>query len=96
MPTYEASDRFKRQFARLSPDEQAAFMVAVGRFVHDLKRGHFRKSLRTTRGKRSRDEREMTWAPDGRADFTYGPPRRPGDRHVDWQRIGTLDILDEA
>ncbi len=31
---------------------------------------------------------EMTWAPDGRATFSYGDERRRGHQHVIWRRIG--------
>ena len=36
----------------------------------------------------------MTWAADGRATFRYGEPRRPGEPHVIWRRVGTHDIFD--
>jgi hypothetical protein len=34
----------------------------------------------------------MTWAPDGRATFTYGDSVKPGEAHILWNRIGTHDI----
>ncbi len=34
-----------------------------------------------------------TWAPDGRATFSYGPERRAGDLHVTWRTIGDHSIL---
>ena len=36
----------------------------------------------------------MTWAPDGRATFSYGETVRDGHVHIVWHRIGTHDILD--
>ncbi|CAJ64832.1 hypothetical protein; putative signal peptide [Frankia alni ACN14a] len=38
---------------------------------------------------------EMTWAPDGRALWTYGDPLpgRGTDPHVIWLRVGTHDIF---
>jgi hypothetical protein len=36
---------------------------------------------------------ELTWAPDGRATWQYGPGQRPGESHVIWRRVGTHDIL---
>jgi hypothetical protein len=30
----------------------------------------------------------MTWAPDGRATFSYGEERVPGKAHVIWRRSG--------
>jgi len=38
---------------------------------------------------------EMTWAPDGRAAFSYGPEQQVGELQVIWQRIGTQDIFRE-
>jgi hypothetical protein len=35
---------------------------------------------------------EMTWDNDGRATFSYGAGRVPGQPHVIWRRIGTHDI----
>lgn len=37
---------------------------------------------------------EMTWAPNGRATFQYGPMRGQGP-HVIWRRVGTHDIFGE-
>lgn len=36
---------------------------------------------------------ELTWAPDGRATFEYGPEQRPGEPHIIWRRTGTHEIL---
>jgi hypothetical protein len=36
---------------------------------------------------------EMTWAPDGRATFAYGPEVLAGQLHIVWRRIGTHDIF---
>lgn len=36
---------------------------------------------------------EMTFAPDGRATFSYGEETRPGEPHVIWRRVGTHDVL---
>ena len=36
---------------------------------------------------------EMTWAPDGRATFSYGEPVQEGARHVQWRRCGTHSIF---
>jgi hypothetical protein len=36
---------------------------------------------------------EMTWDNDGRATFSYGVERVPGQPHVIWRRIGTHDIF---
>jgi len=36
---------------------------------------------------------EMTWAPDGRATFQFGPEVVAGQPHVIWRRIGRHEIL---
>ena len=36
---------------------------------------------------------ELTWAPDGRATFSYGSEVRPGEPHLIWRRIGDHSIL---
>jgi hypothetical protein len=35
----------------------------------------------------------MSWAPDGRATFEYGPEARPREAHIIWRRIGTHSIF---
>jgi hypothetical protein len=35
---------------------------------------------------------EMTWDNDGRATFSHGAERVPGQAHVIWRRIGAHDI----
>ncbi|MCY4651259.1 MAG: hypothetical protein OXC98_12995 [bacterium] len=36
---------------------------------------------------------EMTWAPDGRATFSWGDPVMTGMWHVIWERCGDHGIL---
>jgi hypothetical protein len=36
---------------------------------------------------------EMTWAPDGRATFSYGEPVREGEVHIIWRRVGSHQIF---
>jgi hypothetical protein len=38
---------------------------------------------------------EMSWAPDGRATFEYGPEQIPGQSHVRWRRIGDHSIFSD-
>ena len=38
---------------------------------------------------------ELTFAPDGRATFRYGPQVRPGEPHIVWLRVGTHAVLDQ-
>jgi hypothetical protein len=79
---------------RLNAKRKAAFLEALPKFVEDLRRGSFRKGLRVKRVEITPDVWEMTWAADGRATFTYGLSKRPGDPHIIWRRIGSHDILD--
>jgi len=37
---------------------------------------------------------EMTFAPDGRATFTFGEEIRPGETHIVWRRIGGHEIFE--
>ena len=69
-------------------------MSTVDEFVEDLRRGVFRKGLRIKRVHKVEGVWEITWAPDGRATFHYGPSIRPGDPHIIWRRIGGHEILD--
>lgn len=95
MPIFEAVDRFREQFDRLTPQERKAFLAAVAKLVHDLKVGDIRQGLRVKGYQRVPGWLEMTWAKDGRALFEYGESLRPGDRHVIWHRVGGHEILDE-
>jgi hypothetical protein len=95
MPTYEFSERFWREYQRLTPQQRSAFMATVRKLVHDLKGDRMRSGLRIKRLQGHEDVREITWAPDGRATFSYGPSVRPGHIHVLWRRIGTHAIFDE-
>lgn len=94
MPTYERTDRFRKDFSNLSPEEQTAFKEAVKEFIADLRtRRQFRKGLRVKGVQGAKGIFEMTWAPDGRATFQYGEERSEGEPHVIWRRVGTHDIL---
>jgi hypothetical protein len=79
MPTHDEDERFLEEYARLTPAQRTAFLVAVRKFVHDLSSGTFRKGLRVKRVRGHPGIWEMTWADDGRATFTYGAPVRPGE-----------------
>lgn len=93
MPTYDLTDRFRRDLDRLTAADRALFRQAVAAFVSDLATGRFRKGLRVKAVEGSRGVWELTWANDGRATFEYGPPLSPGEPHVIWRRIGTHDIF---
>jgi hypothetical protein len=94
MPTHEELPEFWRDFASLTSEQRRAFRSAIARFVADLQRGTFRAGLRVKRVQGRAGVWEMTWAPDGRATFQYGPAVNPGEPHVIWRRIGTHDIFD--
>ena len=94
MPTYAWLARFRADFERLNPSQQAAFLAAVEQFVEDLQRGSgFRKGLRVKGIQGAAGMFEMTWAPDGRATFEYGDELIEGEPHVVWRRVGTHAIF---
>lgn len=93
MPTFTTTRRFERDYAALSAENRARFKTAVREFVADLAGGKFRKSLRVRGVQGARNVFEMTWAPDGRATFSYGPEQVEGEPHVVWRRVGTHDVL---
>ena len=86
--------RFLRDWQRLTRDQQLRFQKAVGAFVEDLSAGSgFRAGLRVKKMQGRDDLWEMTWAPDGRATFSYGETVREGHQRIVWHRIGTHDIF---
>ena len=94
MPTYAWLARFRADFERLTPTQQAAFLVAVGQFVEDVRSGRqFRKGLRVKGIQGASGIFEMTWADDGRATFEYGDEVIEGEPHVVWRRVGTHSIF---
>lgn len=95
MPTYEGTPEFWRDFRRLSRAQRRQFLIAVQKLVYDLKSGDFRAGLRVKDFRRAEGMSEMTWSPDGRALFSYGDAKRPGDKHVIWHQVGTHDIFDD-
>ena len=96
MPTYAWLAGFADDFDSLSPEQQAAFLVAVAQFVADLRNGkRFRKGLRVKGVKGAAGIFEMTWADDGRATFEYGERAREGEPHIVWRRVGTHAVFDK-
>ena len=85
---------FAADLAKLSTADRTAFELAVAQFVADLRRGSgFRKGLRVKKLQGHTEIWELTWAPDGRATWQYGPERRPGEPHVICRRIGGHEIF---
>lgn len=96
MPTFQVTTRFERDWKQLTPEMKARFQHAVtGQFVPDLVRGVFRAGLRVKGVQAASGVFEMTWAPDGRATFSYGRQQKAGEPHVIWRRIGTHEIFRE-
>lgn len=92
MPTWERTARFDRDWAALSARDRDRFRRVARYFVEGLTAGRFRAGLRVMRVQGTDSIFEMTWAPDGRATFQYGPGGR-AEAHVIWRRIGRHDIL---
>ena len=96
MPTREITASFSRDWARLNPKQQEAFLAAVDKFVDDLRTGRgLRPGLRVKGVRGTPGVYELTWAPDGRATFAYGRSIVGDEPHVIWRRIGTHEILRE-
>ncbi|MGH3137978.1 MAG: hypothetical protein ACRDPV_15950 [Gaiellaceae bacterium] len=96
MPTRDIADSFRQDWGRLTPEQQRAFRIAVAKFIGDLRaRRAFRSSLRVKGVRTEQGVLEMTWAPDGRATFSYGQSVVEGEPHIIWRRIGTHEILRE-
>ena len=94
MPTYAWFATFRKDFDSLSPENQAAFLLAISHFVKDLENGNgFRKGLRVKGIQGAGGLFEMTWANNGRATFEYGPAVNKGELHIIWRRIGTHEIF---
>lgn len=93
MPTFAQTDRFRRDFAKLTAAQKVAFRAAAATFVADLPSGSFRPGLRVRGVQGAAGVFEMTWADDGRATFECGSALREGETRVVWRRIGTHDIF---
>jgi hypothetical protein len=94
VPTFAKLRRFVRDYEQLTADQQRRFLDAVNQFVGDLREGvGFHPRLRVKRVQGTPDVWEMTWAPDGRATFSYGDEIIDGEPHIIWRRVGTHDIF---
>jgi hypothetical protein len=94
VPTSQTTPRFERDWKQLSADLRARFRRVISeQFVPDLVAGSFRAGLRVKGVQAAPGVFEMTWAPDGRATFSYATPHQPGQPHVIWRRIGTHEVF---
>src|SRR5690348_4838901 len=95
MPTHDELDQFLREFFALSHAQQRLFAKAVAKMVEDMRAAKpFRKSLRIKGVHGHAGIFGMTWEmPNGRATFSDGRERIPGEQHIIWRRIGGHDIL---
>jgi len=95
VPTYEPSPEFLKAYSALSPEQKKKFRRAVEHFIEDLNSGRrFRIGLRVKGIQGGPDGMfEMTWAPNGRAIFSYGDEILEGEPHIIWHAVGTHAIL---
>ncbi|GGT84645.1 hypothetical protein [Streptomyces violascens] len=92
MPSFETLPRFTTDLHHLTPAQHRRFRrVVLDAFVPDLRTG--RPGLRIKGVRRAPGTYELTWAPDGRATWSYGKEKFAGP-HIVWHRIGTHSILD--
>jgi hypothetical protein len=99
VPTFTTTPQFTRDVKALTADQRARFQKVVREeFVVDLAAGtgQFRPGLRVKKVQGVPKVFEMTWAPDGRATWQYGPEVREGVAHVVWRRVGTHAIFRDA
>jgi hypothetical protein len=97
VPTFETLPRFTTDLQHLTPAQRRRFRrVVLDAFVPDLRPGRkFRPGLRIKGVRCAPGVYELTWAPDGRATWSYGREVLAGARHIVWHRIGTHSILDQ-
>ena len=99
MPTHEETEAFLRDYRHLSQEQRRRLNAALVRFIEDLRemeagrRDRFRPGLRVKAVRGAAGLYEMSWAPDGRAPFSWGYPITEGSLHVVWQRCGDHRIL---
>ena len=99
MPTHAQKPAFGHSYKRLSLEQQAQFERCLQEFIADLlemeadPRNSFRDKLRVKKVQGAQGCWELTWAPDGRAIFSWGDEQLPGKRHVVWVNIGKHNIL---
>ena len=96
MPTFETLTSFELDWKKLTAQQHATFRkVVTEAFVPDLAAHDrpFRPGLRIKGVTAHPGVFEMTWDSDGRATFSYGEERIPGQAHIIWRRIGSHAIF---
>jgi hypothetical protein len=95
VPTFERLARFDREFRRLSREQQRAFLAMLPVFIAALRHSPptFPSGLRVHRVQGAARVWEITFAPDGRATFEYGPELVSGEAHVVWRRVGDHGVF---
>ena len=93
MATFETLPNFTASWVKLTREQQAVFRaVVLEAFEPDLTAPDrpFRRRLCVRSIAGNPGLFEMTWKQNGRATFSYGPEREPGQPHVVWQDIVTI------
>jgi hypothetical protein len=93
MTTFQTLPRFEADWTKLTRRQQAAFRkVVMEAFAPDLMSPDrpFRAELRVRPLAGHPHVFEMTWDDNGRATFSYGAERAPGQPHVIWRQIGAF------
>ena len=86
-------------FAASQDKQQNRLYAALHAFIEDLlaieagRTDRFRPGLRVNGVQGEPGMFEMTWAPNGRATFSWGKPVSSGKWHVIWERCGDHSIL---
>ena len=96
MPTFETLPRFEQGWKNLTAQQRATFSKVIKEaFVPDLivPDRPFRPGLRVKGATAHSVVFEMTWDSDGRATFSYGTERVPGQAHIIRRRMGTHAIF---
>jgi hypothetical protein len=97
VPTYDATEAFRRAFAKLDARTAAAFMATVALFVRDLDaRGFappFHPSLRVHKLS-GLEMWSLSFADGMRAVFRVGAPVVEREVHVVWEFIGDHDAYE--
>jgi hypothetical protein len=93
MPTFETFPRFEAEWRTMTREQQAMFRdVILDAFIPGLitPNRSFRPELRVKPVQGRPGLLEMSWSKEGRAVFSYGAERAPGESHVIWWQITAL------